>query len=140
MGQVQSREGFGRAGRRALSSRAYLYGISNNHLAMTSLLTSINDTKLLRVRAPGKVVDRTLLVQSNAAVKVTSGAQEVKTGFSVVALVRIVNFGLCEDEDLRAEHVPLHLRAVGLEERLGARRSSAQCREVEDLDAGRSTL
>ena len=82
-------------------------------------LTAKNDTELLRVRTPCEIMDGAFLVEWHTTVKVARGTDQIQTaGLSVVALVGLVYIGLCEDEDLRAERVPLDLRALCLEKRL----------------------
>lgn len=45
-------------------------------------------------------MDRTLLVQRDTTVKVTGGTQKIQVRFAVVALVRVVDLGLSENEHL----------------------------------------
>ena len=82
-------------------------------------------------------MDRTILIQRDAAVEVAGGAEQIETaGLAIVALVRLVDIGSGENEDLGAERVPLDLGALGLEEGLLTGRETVQRRQAVDLDAG----
>ena len=56
-----------------------------------------------------KIVNRALLIESDAAVEVTRGAKQVKSQSFVITLDRAVDIGLGEDEDQSAEVNPLEL-------------------------------
>ena len=56
-----------------------------------------------------KVVNRALLIKSDATVEVTRGAKQVKSQSFVITLDRAVDIGLGEDEDQSAEVNPLEL-------------------------------
>lgn len=57
-------------------------------------LTSVDDTKLLRVGAPCEIMYRTFLVKSDSAIKVASSAQKIHPSLAVITLVRVVDFSL----------------------------------------------
>ena len=63
-------------------------------------------------------MDGAFLVQRNSAIKVASSAEQVHPSFSIVTLVRIVDFGLGEEEDLSAKGVPFDLGTISFKERL----------------------
>lgn len=77
------------------------------------MLTAVNHSKLLGVRAPSKVVDGALLIQSYAAVKVSSSTEQIHSRLSVVIHVCVVDLGLGKHENLSAQGVPLDRRTVG---------------------------
>ena len=61
----------------------------------------------------------TVLVQRDATVEVTGGAEQIQTaGLAVVALVRLVDIGSSENKHLGTKCVPLDLGALSLEEGL----------------------
>lgn len=103
-------------------------------------LTSIDHTELLRVGAPRKIVDRSLLIQCNPAVKVARSTEKVHPCLSVVTLVGVIDLGLCQEQDLGSKSVPFDLGAISLVKRLLARRSTVEGQETIDLDAGGGTL
>jgi hypothetical protein len=107
---------------------------------MSLLLTSIDHAELLRVRTPCEIVDGSLLVEGHTTVEVTGGTEQVQTSLSVVTLIRVVDFGLRQYEDLSAQGVPLDLSAVCLEESLLARGGRVESRQTVNLDASGSTL
>ena len=77
--------------------------------------------------------------ERDAAVKLARRVHEVQVGLAVVALARLVDFGLGEEEQVGARLVPLHLDLVGLVERLAAR-GDGERREAVDLDRRRCAL
>lgn len=85
-------------------------------------------------------MNRAFLVERNAAVKVSCGAQKIHAGFAVVALVRIVDLRLSEKQHLGTERVPLHLCAVRLEKGFLACRRALKGSETVNLDARGETL
>ncbi len=98
--------------------------------------TAICNPKFFRVRAPGEIVDRTFLVKSYPAVEVAGSTEKVQSGLPVITLVRGINFGLREHEDLCPERVPLDLSTIRLEEGLLASRCPSESKKVIDFDAG----
>ena len=54
--------------------------------------------KLLRAGTPRKIVNRTLFIKSDAAVKVARGAEQVKSQLPVITFVCSVDIGLLKDE------------------------------------------
>jgi hypothetical protein len=60
----------------------------------SAVLTSIHDTELFRVGTPRKIMNGTLLIERDTAIKIACGTQEIHTRFAVVAFVRIVDLGL----------------------------------------------
>ena len=78
-------------------------------------------------------MDGTILVERDPAVEVTSGAEEVHSLLIEVTLVAVTHFGLCEDQDLGVEQVPLCLCAIGFEEGFLACRGATEGEEVVDL-------
>lgn len=100
---------------------------------------AVYDTELLGVGGPRHVVDRALLVKSDASVERAVGAQEVHVGLAVVALVGLVNLCLRQHNQSSSELVPLELDLVGLEEGL-LRNRAGELGNVEDLDGGGVSL
>ena len=100
---------------------------------------AVDDTELFRVGRPRNVVDGTLLVELDARVKGTVGAEDVHVGLAVVALVGLVDVGLRQDDDAGAEVVPLELDLVALVEGL-LRDGRVELGHLEDLDRGRHSL
>ena len=95
---------------------------------------TVNHTELFAIRRPSNIVDGTLLVELNSGIESTTGAQDVQVGLAVVALVALVDLGLCKHNHAGALVVPVELDLVALEERLlGHRRG--ELRDVEDLDS-----
>lgn len=85
-------------------------------------------------------MNRTLLVQSDSAVKVTSGTEQIHAGLAIVTFVRIVNFGLREEEDLSSQSVPFDLPPISFKERLLAGRVAVEGEKAVNLDACRRAL
>lgn len=82
-----------------------------------------------------------LFVESHSTVKVAGCTEKIKaTGLPVIALVRLVDIRLCENEDLGAKRIPFDLGALCLEERLLTSRGCAERGETEDLDTSRLAL
>lgn len=100
---------------------------------------TIHNTKLFRVWRPRNVVDRTLLVQRDAGVEGTGGAEKIQGSFTIIALSGAVNVGLCQDNQAGAVLVPLQLDLVTLEECLLGDRAVEE-RNVEDLNGSRLAL
>jgi hypothetical protein len=89
-------------------------------------LTAIYNPKFLRIGTPGEVVNRALLIKSNAAVKVTRGAKKVKSRLPVITFVGAVDICLRQDEDQSAKVIPFDLGLFCLEKRFLAGRWGAQ--------------
>ena len=85
-------------------------------------------------------MDGTFLVEVDSTIKITSGAEEVHSRFAIIALIAVIHLGLCEDQNLGAEQVPLYLCTVGFEEGFVARRGPVEGKEVVDLDTGGGAL
>lgn len=103
-------------------------------------LTAINYSKLLAVGAPGDVVDRSFLIQSDTAVEISGCTEQVHRRFAIVTHVGVVDFSLSEDQRLRAEIIPLDLRAISLVKGLRASWGTIERKKTIDLDARRGTL
>lgn len=103
-------------------------------------LTSINDAKLLGIRAPREIVDRAFLVQRNSAIKIASSTEQIHPSLSVVTLVRIVDFGLSKEENLSSKGVPFYLSTISFKECLLAGRRAAKSTQAKDLNARRGAL
>jgi hypothetical protein len=114
-----------------------------NLICITSIMeqrTSIDNAKLFRVWTPGKVVDRTFLVKSNAAIEIAGSTQEEHSSLSIVTLVAIVDLGLRQDQNLCAKGIPLDLSTICLEESLLARGRPVESKQPIHLNAGGRTL
>ena len=85
-------------------------------------------------------MNRTLLVQSDSAVKVTGGTEQIHAGLAIVTFVRVVDFCLREEEDLCSQSVPFDLPPISFKERLLAGRSAVEGEKTVDLDACRCAL
>lgn len=95
----------------------------------------VDNPELLGIWRPGDIVDWTLLVECDAGVETTVGAQDVQVGLTVVGLASLVDFGLGENDQSRAEGVPLELDFVALEKSfLGD--WGGEVWDVEHLDGG----
>ena len=82
-------------------------------------------------------MNRTLFIKRDAAVKVTCGAEQVKSRLPVITFVGAVDIGLCKNEDLSAKAIPLDLGLFCLEERLLAGRRGAQVEQRMDANVRR---
>jgi hypothetical protein len=91
------------------------------------MLTSIYHSKFFRIRAPSEIMDGTLLVQCDSTVKVPGSAEEVHASLPVVTFVRVIDFSLRQDQNLRSERIPLDLSTISLKEGLLAGWGSAEC-------------
>lgn len=100
---------------------------------------AVYDTELLGVGGPRHIVDRALLVKSDASVERAVGTQEVHVGLAVVAFVGLVNLCLRQHNQSSSELVPLELDFVGLEKGL-LRNRAGELGNVEDLDGGGMSL
>jgi hypothetical protein len=101
---------------------------------------AVHHSKLLAVGTPCNVVDRSLLVERDAAVKIASCAEKIHGRLSIVAHVGVVDLGLSDDQGLSSEVVPLDLGAIGLVKVLCARWDAGKGKKTVNLDASRSTL
>ena len=96
---------------------------------------AIHDAELGRVGRPGDIVDRALLVQSDARVKGAVGGEQVHGGLAIVALVRLVNVRLRQHNQRSTQTVPLELNLVALEKGL-LRDRAIEKGDVVNLDSG----
>ena len=96
---------------------------------------AVTDCKLFRVGGPFKVMDGTFLVKRHSTVKVTSCTEQVHVGLAIVTLVGVINVGLCEEQDLCAQRVPLDLRPICFEKVLLARWRRLERKEAVDFNA-----
>ena len=71
-------------------------------------------------------MNRTLLIKSNAAIKVTRGAKQVKSRLPVITFVGAVDVGLRQDKDQSAKVIPFDLGLFCLEKCLLAGRRGAE--------------
>jgi hypothetical protein len=85
-------------------------------------------------------VNRALLVQSDSTVKVAGGTEQIHAGLAVVTFVRVVDFGLREEEDLCSQSVPFDLPPISFKERLLAGRIAVEGEKAVNLDACRRAL
>lgn len=84
-------------------------------------------------------MDGSLLVERNTSIERAVGAEEVHVGLSVVALVGLVYFCLCQHNQAGAQVVPLELDLITLEKGLLRNRAS-KLRNVVYLDGSGLTL
>lgn len=61
-------------------------------------------------------MDRTLLIQSNTAIKVAGRREHIKTCLSIVTLIGFIDISVSKQQDLRPGRIPLDLNPVGFEE------------------------
>ncbi len=82
-------------------------------------LTAVNDAEFFGVRAPCEIVYGSFLVQGHTTVEGARRAKKIQsTCLAVVALVRLVNVCLREDQDMGADGIPLNRGTVSFEEGL----------------------
>lgn len=81
-------------------------------------LTTVHNPKLFAVRTPSNIVNGSLLVEGDAAVKIACYAEKIHGRLSIVAHVGVVDLGLGDDQCLSSEVVPLDLGAISLVEGL----------------------
>lgn len=84
-------------------------------------------------------MNRTVLVEVDAGVEATTGAEDVHVGLSIITLVGLIDVGLCEDDDAGAVVVPFELDLVALEEGLLGD-GEVELGHIEDLDRGGLSL
>ena len=104
------------------------------------LRTAVNDSKLFRIRAPCKVVNRAFLIQGHTAIEIASGTKKVQPSLAVITLVRVIHLGLSKDKGLSTEGVPFDLTPICLVECFLAGWCAGQGDEAINSNTSRSTL
>ena len=103
-------------------------------------LTAVHNSKPIAIGTPCNVVDGSLLVEGDTAIKIACCTEKIHGRLSTVTHFGVVDLGLGKHQGLGSEVVPLDLNAISLVEGLRARWNTGKGEKTVDLNPSRSTL